>query len=361
MRRKKIFFLLVLFIILIIPNTSNATYGDVTTFISKIYAGDGGNKLDAYLDFPRDIENKKGNFFIADTENNVIRKINSKGKIFTYAGTGSYGDTNGDRKSAEFAEPEGVAVVSNNEIYVADTKNNKIKRIYNGTVTNIAEDLNTPEGLDIYGDYVYFLDTGSDALKKVHKSGGEVFTITSSLDNPKKIKINKKGKAAYITDSGNHKLIKVNLKTGKIINIAGNSVAGNRGGACLGHARFRNLWGLDIYTDNQGNEDLIVTDGTGNFISEGATAGIGYLWYIDTNSDENEEGCKVIKLAEDANTVSLNFPNGLTVKGDYAYIASTGISVVHRFNVLDPLDNNKFAGFDRFGNQGGTNPLLGRP
>ncbi|MFH1537139.1 MAG: IPT/TIG domain-containing protein, partial [Patescibacteria group bacterium] len=128
-----------------------------------------------------------------------------------------------------------------------------------------------------------------------------------------------------------------------------------------GHARFRNLWGLDIYIDNQGNEDIVVSDGTGNFVSESATAGIGYLWYIDTNSDENEEGCKVTKLAEDANTVSLNFPNGLAVKGDYAYIASTGISVIHRFNVLDPLDNEKFAGFDRFGNQGGTNPILGRP
>ena len=358
---RKIFFLLILFIILILPKISIATYGDVTTFISKIYAGDGGNKLKAYLDFPRDIDINRGVFFIADTENNVIRKINKQGKIFTFAGTGSYGDTNGTRKNAEFAEPEAIAVTKTGIVYVADTKNNKIKKIQNDKVSTVVEDLNNPQGLDVYGEYIYFLDTGNNALKKIHKNGGLVTTITSGLNNPKKIKINKKGKFAYIVDSGNHKLVKVKLKTGKIINIAGDGVAGNRGGSCLGHARFRNLWGLDTYIDNKGNEDIIVTDGTGNFVSESATAGIGYLWYVDTNSNENQEGCKVKKLAEDANTISLNFPNGLAVKGNFAYIASTGISVIHRFNVLDPLNNKKFAGIDRFGNKGGIKPLLGRP
>ena len=177
---RKIFFT-VLGLALLIPCVSFASYGDVSTFASKLYAGDGKDKTKAYLDFPRDIiSNGKGGFFIADTENNVIRKINKKGKVSTYAGTGSYGDTNGARKSAEFAEPEGLAVVSNKDVFVADTKNNKIKRIYNGTVTTIAENLNAPEGIDVYGDIVYFLDTGNNQMKKVSKSGGSVTTITSS-------------------------------------------------------------------------------------------------------------------------------------------------------------------------------------
>ncbi|MFH1537140.1 MAG: IPT/TIG domain-containing protein [Patescibacteria group bacterium] len=358
---RKISFM-VLALALAVPCVSFATYGDVSTFASKLYAGDGKDKTKAYLDFPRDIiSNGKGGFFIADTENNVIRKINKKGKVSTYAGTGSYGDTNGARKSAEFAEPEGLAVVSNKDVFVADTKNNKIKRIYNGTVTTIAENLNAPEGLDVYGDMVYFLDTGNNQMKKVSKSGGSVTTVTSSLSAPKKLKINKNGTYAYVTNSDGNKVVMVKLDGGHVAAVAGDGTAGNRGGACLGHARFRNLWGIDLYEDSEGNTDLYVADGTGSFASGGVGAGIGYLWQIDTNSTENAEGCQVNLVASDENMMSLNFPNGLTIYNDNAYIASTGIGVIYRYNVLDPTDNEVWAGNDRFGNRNGSNPILGRP
>ncbi|MBU0671273.1 IPT/TIG domain-containing protein, partial [Patescibacteria group bacterium] len=339
-----------------------ASYGDVTTYAGKLLAGDGRNRLKAYLDFPQDIDSVgNGAFVIADTENNVIRKIKKKGKVDTFAGTGSYGDKDGAREKSKFAEPHGVSIANNGVVFVADTGNDKIKRVKKGRVKTIAKNLNKPEGVDEHGNNVYFLDTGNNALKRVSKKGGTVTTITSSLNNPKKLKINDAGTYAYITDSGGYKLVRVKLDGGYIQDIAGDGVAGNRGGSCLGHARFRNLWGIALNEDAEGNTDVYVTDGTGTFASGTAGVGVGYLWHVDTNSKENEEGCQVNLLASDENMLSLNFPNGLTIYNDNAYVSSTGIGIIYRYNILDVEDNGVFAGANRFGDKNGKNPILGRP
>ncbi len=62
-------------VFLLLPAISLAAYGDVSTYMSSIYAGDGGSATDAYLDFQEDIVyDSSGNMYIADTYNNVIRK-----------------------------------------------------------------------------------------------------------------------------------------------------------------------------------------------------------------------------------------------------------------------------------------------
>ena len=354
---KKLFFVLAFMIF--IPFAANANYGDTTTFAGKLYGGDGMNKMKAYFDFPQDIDsNGKGGYIIADTENNVIRRINKKNKVSTIAGTGAWGDKNGKRKKARFALPKGVARGSTGAIFVADTGNDKIKRIKNGKVKTIAKNLNSPEGVDTWGSTVYFLDTGNNMLKKVKGRGGSVTTVTSSLNNPKKISVNKEGTYAYITNSGGNQLVRVKLDGGHIQAIAGTGADGNKGGACLSQAKFRNLWGVALYEDEEGNTDIYVTDGTGNFKSGTPGVGIGYLWQIDTNASG---GCQVNLVASDENMVSLNFPNGMTIYNNNAYIASTGIGIIYRYNLPDPDDNGIFAGADRFGNKNGTHPLYGRP
>ena len=93
---------------------TRAAYGDVTTFASEPYWGDGYNATEAFLDFPEGLcRDSDGNFYVADTYNNVIRKIKSDGKIITLAGSGSYGMTDAKGAAAEFAMPRGVAVDSN--------------------------------------------------------------------------------------------------------------------------------------------------------------------------------------------------------------------------------------------------------
>jgi len=69
-----------------------------------------------------------GNMYVSDTYNNVIRKITAAGTVTTFAGTGASGLTDGPASSATFNFPIGI-VVSGNVIYVADTHNNVIRKI----------------------------------------------------------------------------------------------------------------------------------------------------------------------------------------------------------------------------------------
>ena len=67
--------------------------------------------------------------YVADTYNNLIRKITPAGVVTTLAGSGDYGSANGTGTAASFNYPYGVAVDSSGNVYVADTYNNLIRKI----------------------------------------------------------------------------------------------------------------------------------------------------------------------------------------------------------------------------------------
>src|SRR5579871_851315 len=69
-----------------------------------------------------------GNMYVSDTYNNVIRKISASGNVTTFAGTGAQGMTNGSASTATFNFPIGLAI-SGNAVFVADTHNNVIRKI----------------------------------------------------------------------------------------------------------------------------------------------------------------------------------------------------------------------------------------
>jgi len=80
-----------------------------------------------------------GIVYVADTYNNMIRKITPDGVVSTIAGTGSYGFTNGPGASATFNEPMGIAVDTSGNLYVADGYNQVIRKITpDGTVSTFA-------------------------------------------------------------------------------------------------------------------------------------------------------------------------------------------------------------------------------
>lgn len=340
------------FFILFFPISLMASYGDTDTFLGEVYGGDGEKATEAYFDFPEDMcADGNGNFYIADTYNHVIRKIDAEEYVSTLAGTGSYGDTIGSASQAEFALPTGVACDSNGLVFVADTGNNKIKKISNGKVETLVEGLNSPEGVHLKGSTVYFLDTGNNALKKISVNGGNITTITESLNSPKKMDI--LGNYGYVADSGSYKLLKVNLETGDIETIAGNGTQGNRTSSCS-RTMFYNLWGVVVRNENE----IFVSDGTGYESDTGEVGrGTGFLIKVDMTSGE----CLTTVFADDANMVSLNFPNGMDISGNYVYVASTGIGVIYKYNLDDANDNSVFAGKSRYGEDYGKDPLFGRP
>jgi trimeric autotransporter adhesin len=109
------------------------------------YGGDGGKATSAQLRIPAGIAlDSTGNLYIADRDNNRIRKVTPDGIITTVAGNGTdgYGSTIGDggkATSAPVYNPTGVAVDSAGNLYIADSKNNRIRKVTpEGIITTVA-------------------------------------------------------------------------------------------------------------------------------------------------------------------------------------------------------------------------------
>ncbi len=107
------------------------------------FAGDGGDPKLAQFSSPAGLAlDSKGNLYIADSANNRIRMI-SGSTITTVAGNGTAGSA-GDKAAATSANlytPTGVAVDSSGNLYIADSVNNVIRKVTGGTITTIAGDL----------------------------------------------------------------------------------------------------------------------------------------------------------------------------------------------------------------------------
>ena len=124
-----------------------------------------------------------GNLYVADAGNNKIRKITPLGVVTTLAGSGAAGNINGAGTAASFNQPTGVAVDINGNVYVADSNNNLVRKIApDGTVITLAgtgqtgatngpltsASFSNPQGVatDIYGN-VYVADTGNNLIRKI--------------------------------------------------------------------------------------------------------------------------------------------------------------------------------------------------
>ena len=115
------------------PLSTLAEVGGSTTTIATIataagtsrYSGDGGPAVDATLNCPQGVAvDSLGDLFIADTYNNVVREVNaSTGVITTVAGNGicGYSGDGGAATSAELDAPTGVAIDAAGDIFIADS------------------------------------------------------------------------------------------------------------------------------------------------------------------------------------------------------------------------------------------------
>ncbi len=151
------------------------------------YSGDGGPAIAAQLNGPSGVApDAAGNLYIADIENHRIRRIDAAGTIATVAGAGEYGDggDGGPAAAAQLALPEGVAVDSAGNFYIADTRNHRIRRVdAAGVITTVA-------GTGEYGD------------------GGDGGPATEArIASPLGVAVDSAGNF-YIADSGNHRIRK---------------------------------------------------------------------------------------------------------------------------------------------------------
>ena len=202
------------------------------------YSGDNGPALSASFRDPSGLAIGTGNIYIADTENNVIRRIDmSDWIISTVAGTGdpNYAGDGGPAISAAFHSPLSVAIDMVGNLYVADTSNNVVRKIdVEGEITTVAGNRDGtigPGSIDSVGD-------GSIATSAI-------------LWHPSSLALDREGNL-YIADTYNNRVRRVDAATQVITTIAGNGVAGYSGDGADASAASLNL-PFSLAVDPDGN------------------------------------------------------------------------------------------------------------
>ncbi|MDB5179373.1 MAG: hypothetical protein JWN12_5 [Candidatus Saccharibacteria bacterium] len=219
------------------------TSGVVTTFAGSgtIGAADGTGAA-AQFYYPRGIAiDSTGNLFVADFQNNRIRKITPNAVVTTFAGSTS-GYVDGTGAAAKFAAPNGIVIDSNDNLYVTDTNNYRIRKITSaGVVTTLA------------GSTVGYADgTGAAAQFNIPQS---IVMDTSGV--------------LYVTDKFNNMIRKVTT-AGVVTTVAGATTSGYVD-ATGTSARFK--WPDAMAIDGVGN--LYVSDQYGNsYIRKITSAGV---------------------------------------------------------------------------------------
>jgi len=327
------------------------------------YTGDGGPATSAQLNLPYYAAFVGGNLYIADQVNNVIRYVDgATGIITTIAGDNIGGYTN-DGIAATTSEvwfPCGVAVDSSGNLYIADTNNNAVRKVAAGTgiITTVAGLESTPgyngDGsgalsaslmkpssvvFDSAGN-MYIADSGNNVIRRVIASTGNIFTYAGDfntpgytgdgkpatnvgvgLNDPVAIALDAAGNL-YIADSNNSVIRKVTATSGIITTIAGTGTFGYSGdGGPAVHAQLDHPKGVavdsagNVYISDTLNSRIRVVAPNGTISTAAGTGTLGY---------SGDGGL--------ATVAQLNFPQGLSFDtAGNLYIADNGNDVIREY------------------------------
>ena len=252
------------------------------------FSGDGSAATSAEFYYVNDvIIDGSGNLYIADQDNDRIRKVTPGGIISTIAGGGNSGlGDGGPATLAELSAPNSLAVDGQGNIYITDNGNQRIRKVtistgiistiagngtygYNGdNITATAAELSSPSQIAIDGlGNVYIADFNSNRIRKVTVSTGIISTIagngsniysgdgglatSAGLTSPGGVAVDRAGNI-YIADQGNNRIRKINASTGIISTIAGNGVQGFAGDGGIANS-------AELY-----NPTKVAVDGSGN-------------------------------------------------------------------------------------------------
>lgn len=256
----------------------NDVYTLAGSDLSGAYSGDGGPAAQAQLHTPMKVAlDSKGNQYIADSGNNVIRKVDAKtGLISTFAGVEggcAYSGDGGPATSAQFCYPTYLVFDAQDNLYISDTDNNVIRKVSSadGSIATVvsSKDVTSGDGgptslwaphgiaLDTAGN-LYIADTTDQLIRKVSggvittiggcgwscptqstNSNGQSVTLRTSITAPLGLAVDAAGMvyfaepSYYMAFTG--EVGKINTATGMMSNVAGNSSTCYYGsGACTG-------------------------------------------------------------------------------------------------------------------------------
>ena len=163
--------------------------GIITTIAGNGVAGffgDNGQAVNAELSSPLGLTlDNQGNLYIADSQNHRVRKLAPNGVITTVAGTGAIGFTGdgGQATAAQLYQPEDVAVDNAGNLYIADTNNNRVRRVApNGVISTIAGG-----GADFYADNIPALSAKIYPISVGVDAGGILYLAENDTRRVRKV------------------------------------------------------------------------------------------------------------------------------------------------------------------------------
>jgi sugar lactone lactonase YvrE len=303
--------------------------GSVTTLVNST----------AGLRTPTDIAfASSGVFYVSDTGNNVIRKVTSNGKMSILAGgLGVSGVVDGVGTVARFNSPTGITVDNLGIVYVADTGNNRIRKItssghvatfvgssagyHDGSGTNALFSEPFGVALDLTRNlYV----TDNHAVVRYVDTAGKVTTLAGStslaqsladgygtsarFNDPRGIALDTVG-LVYIVDLGNQRLRRLDLD-GEVHTLAGNNLPDYIDGAAT-HASLNYPWGVVVSTDS----DVYFTSTGYGIIRKVDTNGLVTTLAGSPDSDGSRDGLGVAALFEGPKGLTLDASGSLYVVG----------------------------------------------
>jgi len=363
----------------------NGTYG---------FSGDGGPATDATLYYPVSVAvDGSGNFFVADSSNNRIRRVNSSTAVITTVagnGTSGFAGDGGPAANGVLHVPSGAALDSSSNLFIADAANNSIRRVdaTTGVITSLAGNgnlgfsgdggpaasalLSFPHAVATDGSgNVFIADTSNQRIRRVAAATGVITTIAgngaggfngdgipaaiATLFFPEGVSIDSSGNI-FVADSFNNRIRRIDCVTGVITTVAGNGTAGFAGDG--GPATMAMLnYPEAIAVDSDGN--LFIADTENNRIRkvDGAT---GVITTVAGNGNPAYGGD-----GGPATAAAIQWPTGITVDVDgNLFVPDTRNNRIRSVDaatgVITTIAGNGMAGF---GGDGGaaTDALLDHP
>ena len=225
------------------------------------FLGDGGPATVASLNFPQGVAvDSQGNIYIADTFNHRVRRVDGRtGIITTIAGTGTVGfaGDGGPAADAQLATPTALGLDAVGNLYVLDRGNRRVRRVEAGTGT-----IRTVAGSGEFGS-----------------SGDGGLAVFAAFNNPRGLAVAPDG-TFYIADTGNHRIRRVDGASGIITTVVGTGTpgfAGDGGPATLAQLNFPQAVALDaagnLYLIDGGNHRVRLVDRAASVITTAAGTG----------------------------------------------------------------------------------------
>lgn len=232
---------------------------------TKAYAGDGGSATEAALNQPYELAwDKNKNLYFVEIGNHVVRRIDAKtGTITTVAGTGKagFGGDGGPATKAQLSQPHSLAFDADENLYVCDIANHRVRRIdtRTGTITTWAgngEKKTSPDGSQIEGsslhgpralafapdgqlwlalregNAVLRLDPKAGTIRHIAGTGKSGFTgnggpaLKATLSGPKCVGLDAAGNV-YLADTESHSIRMIDIKKGTLELLVGDGKKGD--------------------------------------------------------------------------------------------------------------------------------------